>query len=371
MQQSFTGSLRVERSRLARVFFGGALFLAALPVVAGHPAHFGERHGEWGYDWVAASQVLRGDGSARQGFGVDVERHLAWQLQHGAADHGLDDGLPSQDQEFCSPRFPLFTSPAPYESNRFGSTLLLSEVAVIATIDEGIPGFDREGNPVMLFSLSHGVPLHGTSPIPAYVLAPVDRFVFRGHVFCRSVGPRFWKRSAPPEAGDRIVVIGPWTLGGAVRLGFVLTAALAQIDGDEERLEWPFGWRHPDNPGTMSELRSRVDEAVSGGLFELTRSLVTQEWGSAERRAFGEAWEKHNRGGCRVVKAEHRSGFGVVPVAKICSRTNIRRPRPEADEPPVAAEDGGRQDGESAQDGEAEAADKGPGSADSASPPPA
>ena len=357
----------MKRSLQGLVF--GALFLIALPAAAGHPTTVGERHPDWGYEWVAASRVLRADGSVKRGFGVDVRDHLEWQLQHGATDHGLEDGVPSQEQEFCSPRFWLYVSPFPYESQRFGSTLLLSEVAVAATIDEAIPGFDRLGNPVMLFPLSDGLPLHGSSPIPGYVLIPVDRMVYKGRVFCRSVGFRFWEGDDPPETGDRVVVIGPWTEGGVVRLGFVLTAALALIDGDNERLQWPFGRHYPDSPGSVSELQSRIDEAVSGGLFELTRSLISQEWGSPERRAFAESWERHHRDGCRVVEAQERPGFGVVPVRKTCSRSSRQRPRPETEEPAVAEQGGGAGEEDSAPDTELSGTDNDSATADATSPP--
>ncbi len=311
-----------------------ALFLMSLPAVAGHPTAIGEGH--MGYEWVAASHLLTTDGSVKGGeVGEDARHHLEWQLQYGVEGYGLEDGLPSQEQEFCAPRFPLFVSPPAPESGRFDTTLLLSDVAVSATIGEAIPGFDHLGNPVMLFPLSDGVPLRGSSPIPGYALVPVDRMVYRGRVFCRLVGPRFWETDDPPEVGDRVVVIGHWTDGGVVRLGLVLTAALALIDDDGERLEWPFPFarRYPDTPASMRDLSSRVGEAESGGLFELTRHLVSQESGSPERRAFSASWEHHHRGGCRVVRAEHRPGFGVVPVSKICSRSDGQTTAPEPRKP--------------------------------------
>ncbi len=311
------------------------LLLVALPVVAGHPTTIGEKDPEGidGRFWVAASRALRADGSVRYGLGTQVEGHLNFESRHVVADHGLEDGVPAQTDEFCPPSPFIVTTSRGVEETRFDLKLLLSEVAVTAEVRDAIPGFDKYGYPVMLFSLSNVVPLHGRSPVPGYVLVPVDRIVYRGRVFCRPA-QRSWRNGdlAPPAVGDRVALIGGWIHGGIIstdRSG----GALALIE--DEELTWVFpGGYVGEFPGSASALQARVDEAVAGGLFDLTAHLKTQRWSSPERREFVRTWGRLNDNGCRVAAADTREGRTVA--TRILCR--ILPEPPQEQEPPQKQE---------------------------------
>ncbi len=301
------------------------VLLMAQAVAAGHPTTIGEkgRDGYHGHDWVAASRALRAGGSARNGLGTIVKKHLDWQSMHGVSDHGLEDGVPVQTQEFCAPRYPWFPKGSPsLGQSRFDLMLLLSEVVVTAEVGEAIPGFDPDGSPYVLYPLSNVVPLHGSSPVPGYVLVPVDRMVYRGRVYCRP-DHRRWRDGewSPPAAGDRVALIGQWTHGGIVTTGMA-GGAMALIE-DGEDLTWvlPGMARFTKGvaaaPGSAPALQARVDEAVAGGLLDLTAHLQRQRWGSPERWEFVRTWRRLNDDVCRVAAAAIREGR-IVPTHRVC-----------------------------------------------------
>ncbi len=301
------------------------LMLPLSAVAGDHPRTVGPRDVDGGHEWVAASRVLATDGSVKPIRMSDRLRDdLEWQLQRSAVDHGLEDGQVPSTGDYCSPISSVITPPPGESDGRFSTVLLLSEVAVSATLEDGIPGFDGMGNPVVLFSLSDTVPLHAHSPIPQYVLVPFDRLVISGRVFCRvNVIVHFWEQNEPPQIGDRVVVVGSWTADGVVRMGkWHHTGALALV-GEEGALTWKFAVNNT-GPRTLAGLQRRVDEAVLGNLFDFTAHLVSQEVGSPERREFAENWWKLHEDGCRVVEVVVREGV-LVRVRKICSRVPVGR----------------------------------------------
>ncbi len=285
-----------------------ALAVFALPVMGGHPRTLGKRDTDRGYEWIAASRVLNADGSLKGRIpGEWLREGLEWQVQRSRIRHGLDEGGVPSSNEFCAPKQPFAPFFLPETDGRFSATLLLSEVAVAATLEESVSGFDTVGNPVVLFALSDVAPLHGYTPIPEYALIPFDRLVVHNRVFCltKDLTPSW--REAPPKVGDRVVLIGSWSRDAVVRLtGWRGQAvALAQVDEDE-KLRWAFAAN--DAPSDMAGLRGRIDEAVFGGLFDLTVGFVSKEYGAPERREFGEMWSAFHKNGCRVRKAEQLDG---------------------------------------------------------------
>ncbi len=294
--------------------------LLALPTAVaaeGHPQTLGKRDRDRGYEWVAASRVLTSDGFVKAG-GVHerLRKGLEEQLQQSAADHGLEDGEVPATKQWCAPPYITADYPLPEGDGRFISALLLSEVAVTATLGEAIPGFFVNGNPGTLFALSNVVPLHGQSPSVEYVLVPFDRLVVHGRVFC-AVNPSTpkWSGKTHPKVGDRVALLAAWPKDGVVRTNMWNHGSSLGLVFDDGRLQWD---NLVSGPGNLASLQERVDEAVSGRLFELTTHLVSQEYGSAERREFVETWRSYESDGCRVVGVAERPGHGLVPSRFVC-----------------------------------------------------
>lgn len=219
-----------------------------------------------------------------------------------AAEHGLQEGrLPPE--KFCTVKsigagYGLL---GPDSRGEFGSGLLLAEVAVVATVTGVIPGIDSLAWVESLLELGDPVPLHGRSPIPDYVLVPVQRVVAEDRVFCGGYGSEF-----DPVIGSRVVVIGAW-VQGVVPLGPGPgnSTMLATVQKDGESLHWSHG---STGPGNLRDLQARVDEALHGELFSLTSDLVQLEEGAKERKRFAVEWSHRTRRGCRLVAVDSVTG---------------------------------------------------------------
>ncbi len=299
--------------------------LASAAFAEGHPTTLGNRDIDFGYEWVAASRVLTADGFVKStGVHDRLREGLEWQLQRSAVDHGLENGdVPSTDQ-WCAPDvMELGSYPETEHDGRFISVLLLSEVAVAATLNEAIPGFLTNGNPGLLFELSDIVPLHQRARTVGYIVVPVDRLVVHSRVFC-AVNPSdiVWGGTAQPEVGDRVVVLGNWPAEDVVRVKQWWThgGTLAQVR-DQGTLQWDVTVTS-GGPTTLTGLQARADEAVAGGLFDMTRHLVSQEFGSPDRREFVETWRAYESNGCRIAAVAERPGEGLVPSRFVCPRTD-------------------------------------------------
>jgi len=281
-----------------------------------HPTTLGNGDSKYGFEWVAASEVLSDDGSlASRPMHRLLREGLEWQLQNAPKPGAFAEAeLPPP--ESCAPMQVIASYPTTESGDHFGTTLLLSDVAMTATVHEAIPGFDEVGNPVVLFALADAVRLHPYASTLEYVLVPFDRLLVHGRVFCLSNGPGTWWRGAlPPAPGDQVVVIGSWSADGVVRMGrYRHSGALVRIrEGSEELADWLFAATKA-SPRSMADLREEVARVASGGLFALTTHLVGQNSGSAERRAFGKRWRELHQGGCVVVRAEEQPGTGLMPV---------------------------------------------------------
>ena len=189
----------------------------------------------------------------------------------------------------------------PDSGGEFGSGLLLAEVAVVATVTDIIPGFGSGAWVESLLELSDAVRLHGRSPIPDYVLVPVQRVVAEDRVFCGGYGVEF-----DPVIGTRVVVIGPWVQGVVpVGPGPGNSTTFATVQKDGESLRWSHG---STGPGNLVDLRARVAEAVSGNLFSLTSHLTQLSERTEERQQFGDEWLSRSRRGCRLIAVDEGSG---------------------------------------------------------------
>ena len=243
----------------------------------------------------------------------DSKRPRAWELVDeqsakfrasfgSAVAHGLREGrLPPK--EFCT--VPGLGGDVvmlgPDTRFEFGSGLLLAEVAVVATVTKVVPGFGLAAWVESLLELGDAVPLHGRSPIPEYVLMPVQRVVAEDRVFCGGYGAEF-----DPVVGSRVVVIGAWVQGVVpVGPGPGNSTMLAVVEQDDESLWWLEGIL---GPGNLVDLEARVEEAVVGNLFELTAHLARLRERAKQRRRFGTEWSRRTGRGCRLIAVDEESG---------------------------------------------------------------
>lgn len=251
-----------------------------------HPETLGEFYPGHGHEWTAASVALNPDGSVHERALPGLREDLEYQAERSLQDHGLAEGeMPPKSHPFCAPVRKVI-EPVRQETNRFDATMLLSEVAVVATVSDIVPGFRLSGNPELLVVLSDVRALRDGSPLPRYLLIPVEGRVIHGKVFC-AVNPTGWSSEIEGRSivGEQLVVMGAWNDGAFVRAGLNHTAAVAYVRADET-LRWTWaGWH--DGPGDLVELDERFDEARSAGLFDLTRELLLEPWGSARRLKFG------------------------------------------------------------------------------------
>ncbi len=317
------GPSSMKRNPLHPVVIALAVLLPALPARSGANLEtWGTYDPERGYEWVAASQVLTPAGLVKAaGVHDRLRRGLDWQIQSSRVDHGLRDGEVADTDEWCAlSKAPRGSYVQTEQDGRFISALLLAEVAVTATLAEATPGFFENGNPGTLFALTEVVPLHGRSATPAYALAPANRLVVHGRVFCavtpsESVG-------VSPISGDRVVLLGEWGDHGVVRVGhwWDRIGHLALVE-ERDTLRWNFFPNFTNPPLSLSELYERVNGAVSGGLIDVTSSLVLQEHGSRERVEFVERLGEYESSGCRVLEVAERPGQGWTPTSISCPVT--------------------------------------------------
>ncbi len=294
---------------------------------SGHPRYFAGKVddiGVHGHEWTAASAALTSDGSVKSsGINWRLREGLEWQLQRGAVANGLKEGEVPVNDDWCAPhRSSRGIHVQNEQDGRFSSALLLSEVAVTATLKAAAPGFFTNGNPGVMFSLSDVVPLHSGSEPVDHVLVPFDRLVIRDRVFC-AVTPSEsrWSRRSHPGVGDRVVILGERGERGVVRTGawWSHLGYLALVD-DNEALHWDsLMHERAGRPGSLPSLRLRVEEAVSGGLFNMTAHLVSLEYGSPERVQFTRMLRRNEPNGCRVTAAAlSEDGHKWMPERIVC-----------------------------------------------------
>jgi hypothetical protein len=307
-----------------------SLALGWIPgAIAQHPAVLvNDTSGLGVLEWHSASEILHPDGTVRSSV-VDstrrrLEEQFAWfDERFGGSPEAaalVADPLPSGDgieRRYCMP-WPVIDVPPPeVYGGDFETKLLLSEVAVLATISDFIPGFSGAA-PDVLVALSEVAALHDRSRSPAYFLLPVGQFVTNGRVFCG--GPEANDRYPNLKIGDRIVLLGRWDQG-VVWTGGALTYDLAVVVEDESLL-WQ-AHRADAPPKTLPLLRQRVDEAVQGGLLDMTAPLRLEQSHSPKRLEFSETWWNHHQGGCRI-KAARELEDGNWELTQTCGSVERR-----------------------------------------------
>jgi len=168
---------------------------------------------------MSVSVALNPDGSVSSKLPDNAREKFEYQMAKfkrlfgSAAEHGLDDGVVAP-KKFCPPELSLGWGDKIAEN--LGSILLLSEVAVKATIDSVALGFSAGGSPKALVRLKDVEPLTRRSPSPEYAVFPIGQLVARGHVFCGNrgqIGTGEYRGPYQPRAGSRIVVTGGWRDG--------------------------------------------------------------------------------------------------------------------------------------------------------------
>lgn len=314
---------------LAMALAAASLALNSTPTNAQHPKVVVNDNSGFGrMVWQAASEVLHADGSARSTVAKSTQERLeeqfAWfDKRPSGSDVAapLPDGfLPSSasiHRKHCK-LWPVVDYPSPEVYGE--ALLLLSDVAIIGTVSDIAPGF-RGAAPYLLHTLSDVAPLRPGSLIPEYVLAPVGQYVINGRVFCGDPQHNRW--SPVLEVGDRIVLVGRWS-HGVVWTGPALAYDLAILNEDTGHLKRQT--QPQESPATLKLLRDRIDEAVRGGLFDLTAPLLLEESRSPKRREFSETWWNLHQGGCRVTAAAelHDGGWDLTQICGSVERRVVR-----------------------------------------------
>lgn len=285
------------------------------------PETWGSYDPDWGHEWTAVSAALNPDGSVSRRV-PDLARErlealiVRFEQRFGsAAKHGLRDGR-VVSEEFCPPEASVHWGNT--LARHLDATLLLSEVAVKATIESVAFGFDTGGGPVALIRLADAEPLTGRSPIPEYALVALGQLVVGDRVFCGERGPlsprNHWLRedgevSYQPTVGARIVLIGSWR-GGTVFLGPGHDSWYAEV-AKSGQLRWIYGFQGKSLP----ELKARVAELEAAGLFDRTDSLARPEADPHKRMDFARSWSALVDSGCRPVAL--REGTSLEPQCEI------------------------------------------------------
>jgi len=258
------------------------------------PKTIGQLHPGYGYEWVAASLMLKADGTPNEEFASDV----------------FFRGLEYQEEWPCQPI--IVGTPPPAESRGyFAASLLLSDVAVKATLREIVPGFEPRGNPSLLFGLSNVEPLRAQTPLPDYVLVPVKELVVGDRTYCQtSTGEATWPRRAPlPRVGDELVVIGRWVSDSVVRMGLHRhTGVLGLVDESDASIRWSFSaWMN--GPQTVSSMRRHIESATESGLLDATKSIAQSKRNTPARRDLTDQIIDLQRRECEIEAVEqHNDG---------------------------------------------------------------
>ncbi|MCY3969983.1 MAG: hypothetical protein OXG74_08615 [Acidobacteria bacterium] len=197
-------------------------------------------------------------------------------------EHGLVEGSAPPDS-FCPPPNELLLHPPRSKVGGFDGTLLLSEVAVAATVADIIPGFSASGHPMALLALSEVVTLTRRSPVPEYALLRLKRLVIAGSVFCdTNVGFSF---DYEPRLETRVVLIGTWN-HGVVPIGPQATGGLIEVQTDSSLN--PIFMAGGNQAETLNGLTAYIDQFEDKGFFEATK-FIARDLSSKQRRAISEA----------------------------------------------------------------------------------
>lgn len=292
-----------------------AVLLAAMFSEPGHPLDeldelespetWGEYDPEWGHEWTAVSVALNPDGSVSRRLPDFVRERLEtliarFEQRFGSATkHGLLNGQ-VVSEKFCPPEASVHWGDM--LARHLGAALLLSEVAVEATIDSVAFGFNSGGGPAALIRLADVEPLTSRSPVPEYAVLTLGQLVVGDRVFCGERGPLsprdHWLEKNgevpyQPIVGSRVVLIGAWR-GGTVFFDPMHDSWYAEVKSDGE-LRWVYGFQGRSLDG----LKGRIAELDAAGLFDRTHSLARPEADPHARMDFARNWSALVDRGCR------------------------------------------------------------------------
>lgn len=283
----------------------GTSVLLAIPVVAqGHPE-------TWKDPWLWVSADYLADSPAGSEVPAKLIRNVGLQARSferhfgSAKAMGLAEGQVVGD-DLCPPLDEVRIVQWGYSdaSGYLDLTLVLSEVAVLATVRDVILGFATSATPVAMLVLENQVALYKDSPLPAYALVPLGQAVIMDRVFCGDVG-RGATGSYQPETGQRIVLVGSWRESSTVPLGFTATGAVAVVN---ERGEMRWRFVH-DGPNTQEGFEKLVAETVESNLREMALQYRLQRDHSEERSRFGyDIAMQRASGGCARLRATKGGG---------------------------------------------------------------
>lgn len=237
--------------RLATAIMTFGLLWPVTAIANEHPEVWGPAPGE--FRWVSAAWALKDDGSVAaavpQPLRTELERRMLY-----------------FDENSTCPTPPLPQWPIAEDWGRFDAAVLLSNVAVTASVEAVLLGFDPSGSPAALLVLADVVTLHEKSYQPRYVFVPLSRTVIRGRAFCGNEA----KGEYRPTVGTRIVVIGSLSDSGVVSLGRVWAGSLATV-GEDDTVSWR--WLDNTGPLTLGDLHAKAHELASSGLWEIVSEL--------------------------------------------------------------------------------------------------
>lgn len=275
---------------------------------------FGRYSGKWGYEWTAATRALNSEGIASVVLPPSARRHVerkrtAFERLFGSAtEHGLEHGTVAP-RSFCPPEP---SGQWGYRlADHLGSVLLLSEVAVEATVIGTTIGLSPSGSPSVLLELADVRPLTSRSPSPQFAVVSLGQLVIGDHVFCGERGPLATGDSLLPQVGSRLILIGAWR-HGAVFFGELHDSWYAELKGDE--LRWSYGGYGVES---LDEIAARIDELERGGLFDQTAELVDPEADPMGRSRFARRWAELVEDDCRPMSVWSDDDGQRLPACEI------------------------------------------------------
>lgn len=289
-----------------------ALTLAFGPAVTGQekpplPETWGRYWPDWGHEWMSVSVALNPDGSVSSRIPPNSREKFEEQVADfkrlfgSVAEHGLEEGT-VPPKKFCPPKGSIGWGDKAVAT--LGSVLLLSEVAVKATIDSVALGFGTGFYPKALIRLKDVEPLTKRSPSPEYAVFPIGQLVARGHVFCGhrgQLGTGDFRGPYQPRVGSRIVLIGGWR-EGTVFLGSEDAWYAELHDGV---LQWEFGGYEGR---TLEDITNLISRLETNGVFEQTDHLARPGADPMGRMRFGQAWARAVESGCEPTVINREGG---------------------------------------------------------------
>ncbi len=330
--------------RLSLVSFVLALFFAVAPaasqgsealprILYAHP----ERDSDGPY-WVAASYILRPDGTIRGGdrIGATGLAELLHRPPPATMKPASEDTPPTElgceisPEEAASMRERLRLAPRTvFPPGDFRGWTAASDAVVLGTVTGFVPGFDvQQGRPntlVLLEDTEHLYPSRKYPYLVKYAILPYARFFAGGRVFC---APDATHQEYYPEVGDRLLIAAdlPADKDGLAMTVMSMSRVVQVEEGGDlatyGRSDFYAVAFASDFPRTLDEAKARAWDVWRDGFVDLADTLGHEEFTRLWRGMKGGAAEAV-RSGCFVI--------GVLPVPNGWT-LSISCPPPEGDE---------------------------------------